>query len=83
MWHLSHGGSSSLFVFCYTQKYNKSEEPLLFQLSLAHTPDAQEQYVTAIVQLYTALGGGWNPKQKPAAMPTVGQSPPKTAEKKK
>ncbi len=57
-------------------------ERSLFSSELA-AADAQEQYVTAIVQLYTALGGGWNPKQKPAAIPTADQSPSETAEKKK
>ncbi|RTZ90403.1 MAG: transporter [Deltaproteobacteria bacterium] len=39
-------------------------ERSLFSSELGAT-DAQEQYVTAIVQLYQALGGGWNPKQSP------------------
>ncbi len=45
-------------------------ERSLFSSELGAT-DAQEQYVTAIVQLYTALGGGWNPKQAPAGTPPV------------
>jgi multidrug efflux system outer membrane protein len=41
-------------------------ERSLFSSELGAT-DAQAQYITAIVQLYTALGGGWTPKQTPAA----------------
>jgi multidrug efflux system outer membrane protein len=44
-------------------------ERSLFSSELGAT-DAQAQYINSIVQLYSALGGGWSPMQTPAAAPS-------------
>ena len=53
-------------VSTYLEVITAQEQRLLAELALAETKGQQHQ---AVVQLYRALGGGWNMKEKDAATP--------------